>query len=253
MTQVQGRILLTLGCAVGLVAVLTAVVLSLGSAGANQQGNAPAREGSQGGPPAAAATPTPAPQVTVRTTDVTNVRSGPGTSYERVTQLQPGQTARAVARNQDGTWLLLDLDGGGDAETWVSAEVVEVSGNVTSLPVRGSGTGGGNAAGGDAREEGTDLFIGSVTVNGQGNVVVLVGNRGPGAAAGSLTVRIQPDSGAAHEESVTVNIPAGELRSVTTGYRVTRDIQAVVTVDPAGALDTVNPANNSTQADLLTP
>lgn len=252
MTQVQGRILLTLGCAVGLVAVLTAVVLSLGSAGANQQGNATAREGSQGGPPAAAATPTPAPQVTVRTTDVTNVRSGPGTSYERVTQLQPGQTARAVARNQDGTWLLLDLDGGEDQETWVAAEVVEVSGNVTSLPVRGNGNGGtGNAAGGGG--SGADLFIGSVTVNGQGNVVVLVGNRGPGAAAGSLTVRIQPDGGTAHEESVTVSIPAGELRSVTTGYRVTRDVQAVVTVDPAGAVDTVNPANNSAQVDLLTP
>lgn len=258
MTQVQGRILLALGSAVGVVALLTAAVLGFGSAGANPRQDAKVRQGSQGAPPVSSASPTPAPQVTVRTTDVTNVRSGPGTNYERVTQLQPGQSVRAVARNQEGTWLLLDLETEDGGDAWVSAEVVEVSGDVSALPVRGGGNGNGNggsgtSSGGSASGGRADLFVAGASVNGQGTVVVLVGNLGPGPASGSLTVRIQPAGGAAHEETVTVTIPAQELRAVTTGYRVARSTQAVVTLDPAGALDTVNPANNSAQVELLTP
>jgi len=60
---------------------------------------------------------------------VISVRSGPGSDFDLIRLLDPGDTATAVGRNEGGDWLLLD-DGG-----WVAAWVVTVEGDVYALPV----------------------------------------------------------------------------------------------------------------------
>jgi CubicO group peptidase (beta-lactamase class C family) len=60
---------------------------------------------------------------------VISVRSGPGSDFDLVRLLDPGDTATAVGRNGASDWLL--LDGGG----WVAAWVVTVEGDIYELPV----------------------------------------------------------------------------------------------------------------------
>ena len=73
-------------------------------------------------PPAAQSTPTalrntllPAVPVTKSTS---NLRQGPGTTYEVVGQLDAGTSLTPVARNGDGTWLQLDVG------VWIWASLV---------------------------------------------------------------------------------------------------------------------------------
>lgn len=60
---------------------------------------------------------------------VISIRSGPGSDFDLVRFLDPGDTATAVGCNDAGDWLL--LDGGG----WVAAWVVTVEGDIYALPV----------------------------------------------------------------------------------------------------------------------
>ena len=65
-----------------------------------------------------------------------NVRRGPGVAYNPITFFTDGQTAVAVARNADGTWLNISLpDGSGQG--WVNAgtKFSVVTGAINSLPV----------------------------------------------------------------------------------------------------------------------
>jgi CubicO group peptidase (beta-lactamase class C family) len=57
------------------------------------------------------------------------VRNGPGSDFDRIRFLEPGDTAVAIGRSEAGDWLLLD-DGG-----WVGAGAVEVKGDIDALPV----------------------------------------------------------------------------------------------------------------------
>ncbi len=58
------------------------------------------------------------------------LRSSPGGEYGRVGSLRPGVRARAVGRDEAGAWLLLE-----DPRGWVGAHLVEIRGNVDSLPI----------------------------------------------------------------------------------------------------------------------
>lgn len=80
------------------------------------------------------------PQLRVTASSV-NVRSGPGTNYPVVTTLRQDAVVVAAAKNQAGTWFLIDLPGG--AKGWISksvtaplveADMVKVSVAVT-IPV----------------------------------------------------------------------------------------------------------------------
>lgn len=57
-----------------------------------------------------------------------NIRSNPGTNQTVVGSMPPGTTEIAFGRNSDGTWLQITMG-------WVFADLVEVSGDVMSLPV----------------------------------------------------------------------------------------------------------------------
>lgn len=60
--------------------------------------------------------------------EVANLRSGPGTSYERVGKLKQGQTVRLLGRN--GEWYQVQTKSGQSG--WLHSELVEVDANVSS-------------------------------------------------------------------------------------------------------------------------
>ena len=70
--------------------------------------------------------PTHTPPVIAEVTaDPLNVRSGPGTSYFKVSKVYEGDQLKVLARNSKGDWLKVITPGG--QVGWVAAEYVEVS------------------------------------------------------------------------------------------------------------------------------
>ena len=62
------------------------------------------------------------------TTDLLNIRAGPGTNYTIVGQLQEGETITIIGKSPDGLWWRIDRG-------WVSATYVKVSGDASAVPV----------------------------------------------------------------------------------------------------------------------
>lgn len=62
--------------------------------------------------------------------DVTNCRKGPGTSYERVTQLIPLESVKIVGFYPPNYWIVSTKDG----ECWLSGEFVTPSGSFGAVP-----------------------------------------------------------------------------------------------------------------------
>ncbi len=56
-----------------------------------------------------------------------NVRSGPGTSYEKVGIMVVGQQAVAKGKSAGGLWLLIDYPGVPGGEAWVYSSLVNIS------------------------------------------------------------------------------------------------------------------------------
>ena len=65
-------------------------------------------------------------------------RSGPSTEYERIGQLDPGETARVVGRNAETSWWQIDYPDADDGLGWVSADFVTFVGNPDSVQVAGA-------------------------------------------------------------------------------------------------------------------
>jgi hypothetical protein len=62
--------------------------------------------------------------------DVTNCRKGPGTSYERVTQIAPGEAVNIVGFFPPNYWVVSTKDG----ECWLSGEFATPSGSFAVVP-----------------------------------------------------------------------------------------------------------------------
>lgn len=78
-------------------------------------------------------TPAPDDIVSVVSYGRVNVRSGPGTDYEIVGQLDVDDSAEVLARsNADNDWLLIVLD---ETQGWVAYFTVNVQGDPRGLPV----------------------------------------------------------------------------------------------------------------------
>lgn len=76
----------------------------------------------------------PAPAaLTATTTQLINLRSGPGTNYATAGSMGTGDTVELVARSAAGDWLQVKLAGG--ATAWVYAELVNASGSTAALAV----------------------------------------------------------------------------------------------------------------------
>lgn len=76
--------------------------------------------------------PTPAPAASV-TGDSINVRSGPGTIYPVVGKAAKGESLPVIARNQDGSWLEVELKDG--KRGWVATKLMQSSVPTESLPI----------------------------------------------------------------------------------------------------------------------
>ena len=88
--------------------------------------------------PSPTRTSTPSPMPTSTTPQVLvdgtyNVRAGPGTNYDRVGQVQAGQTLDIMARNPDGTWWqVCCVDG---ERVWIKASLAPTKGSTAAVPV----------------------------------------------------------------------------------------------------------------------
>lgn len=80
--------------------------------------------------PTVTLTPTPSvPQVTV--TAATNCRTGPGTEYDLLFTLQPGQVAQIVGTDLPDNYWIINMPGGGVC--WLWGQYAVVSGNIAGL------------------------------------------------------------------------------------------------------------------------
>lgn len=77
-------------------------------------------------------TPIPEPEATVAT-KILNVRSGPGTIYNKVRQVKEGERLKVVGRTETSDWLKIVTSDG--QEGWVSAEFVTVNADLGPVAV----------------------------------------------------------------------------------------------------------------------
>ena len=86
--------------------------------------------GSEGSPtsPSATVSSVPQKQVSAVTTDVLNIRAGPGIDYAVKGQLKQGDTITIIGKSADGLWW--QYSGG-----WVSATYIKADGDTSAVPV----------------------------------------------------------------------------------------------------------------------
>ncbi len=86
--------------------------------------------------PARQADAAPAPQgggvKTTVTSDVVNLRGGPGTGYAVVGRARVGETLTAIGKNADGSWLQVTVSG---KTGWVLSQLVNAAASLTALPI----------------------------------------------------------------------------------------------------------------------
>ena len=91
--------------------------------------------------PAFTETPTIVPTATFPLVTLTvkdsliNCRFGPGKGYALLNEIEQGETARVIGRDELSQWWYIRDPGNPDGECWVSASVVEVKGTSGELPV----------------------------------------------------------------------------------------------------------------------
>lgn len=92
--------------------------------------------------PTAAPTTTPpptaisGPQASLKAgNEFVNVRSGPGLSFDKVSELKPGQRVPVRGKSADGAWWQITLPDNPNSIGWVFAEYLDLSGDPASLPV----------------------------------------------------------------------------------------------------------------------
>ena len=67
--------------------------------------------------------------------DFVNVRKGPAVAYDKLGTLDAGQSAPVRGKNADGTWWQISFATASDGVGWVIGELVNVTGDTSSLPV----------------------------------------------------------------------------------------------------------------------
>lgn len=86
----------------------------------------------------ALATSTPAPTATpdgafvTITRNVQNVRSGPGTNFDVIGQLQRGETVQVIGANVDFSWVVISFRG---VNGWLSTDILTLTGDRRQIPI----------------------------------------------------------------------------------------------------------------------
>lgn len=88
-----------------------------------------------GGPsPTPSRTPTVTPVMALVVGDPTNLRTGPGLTFDIVAELSPGVQLPIIGRWLGFDWLLVSYEDGPDGEAWVYAPLVTIQGDETTIP-----------------------------------------------------------------------------------------------------------------------
>ncbi len=97
--------------------------------------NVPVVDASAQVPPPTAA-PGTGPFIVTATPFTVNVRSGPGTNFDRLATMPVGATAQVVGRNASSTWWQVNYNG---IVGWVAAEyaVLQQNANINAIPITG--------------------------------------------------------------------------------------------------------------------
>jgi uncharacterized protein YgiM (DUF1202 family) len=71
----------------------------------------------------------------IETSSITNVRSGPATTFDLVGRLAAGETVTVIGRLESSDWWQIEFEVSPDGKGWVAAEVVDFVGDVSTVPV----------------------------------------------------------------------------------------------------------------------
>lgn len=202
--------------------------------------------------------PTPNRVEVIVNRPIINVRSGPGTDFEQVGQLEEGYRSPVTGTNEDFSWYMIRFRG---ASAWVSADVVEIfdpGGLIVQLPVVTPAIvttpisvvpSGGTQV---VPTTGIDLIIESVVLvpatlipNQPFTAQVTIRNLGS-TPAGSFTVATTFEPGAVQASNTVPSVPAGGTTVATLNSTVAGpgSFQVGVIVDAANAVTESNEGNN---------
>lgn len=170
----------------------------------------------------------PAPQLEMTAAGNANVRAAPGTTASVLTALQQGDTVTAIARLEDSSWLQIQLPDDAEAVGWVSASLLNTSGDIETLNVFAEDGAAGygpmqafyfKTGSGDAPcEEAPDSGILIQTPQGAGTINLVVNgvNVQLGSTAyvqaqpgGEMTVNVLEGQAQLEAAGVTITVPAG--------------------------------------------
>jgi len=92
-------------------------------------------EGGNGGGSIIIVVPTPAPAVpSVTAIRNTDIRTGPGSIYDKIGVLEQGQSAEAIGRSVDSQWWVIKVGAAANGQGWVAAQDVDAQ-NTENVPV----------------------------------------------------------------------------------------------------------------------
>jgi hypothetical protein len=233
---------------------------------------------------------TPTPEPKPRTKVALDVRLGPGTAFAVVGTIPRGGEIEPVGRDNGSAWVAIRFPPGSSARGWLPVSEIDNLSAVDKLavvlptplprsatvPDLGSGETGSSFAGDDLptafgtatrsltpglgtstptpRPTGpTDLVVTRASLLPDGRVQVLVGNRGPGELAGKSVFVVVRDLALRSEQLVAQPsvIPVGSLITLQTqAFRVERETEVQVIVDPFGNLNDPDRSNNQLNLTL---
>jgi hypothetical protein len=240
-------------------------------------------------------TPTPTPQVQVtpdgrpRTREGGNVYLGPGLAFAIVGTVSRGEPIEIVGRDADSQWVAIRFPPNSSARGWISADTLDGLTNLerftvvapTPLPRTLTTTtpGGGFPSTGSipqsfatstATPSGTptpsitrtpvptgpaDLVVTAASLLPDGRVSVVIGNRGPGDAAGQpIFVNVRDLTLRGEQIIGSSSLRAGSTFVVQTStFKIERETSIQVTVDPSGNIQDGDRGNNSLTVTLSPP
>lgn len=223
--------------------------------------------------PAASATappPTRPPALTSRSVAAviakpSNLRRGPGTSYELVGSIAVNQEVVIVAVNPDLDWYHIRYGAQGDA--WIYSELVSPSGDLAGLPVE-SGPAPAEPAPAETPAGGVNLVIAGVRLeprnlvcNQAGTVTVSIRNEGTEDTSTGGWMAVE-DMVAGRDDPVAQSGPANPFPTIRAGETITAKPvniavsvfteelhRIVVTVDSGGHIAETNENDNSSSIE----
>jgi hypothetical protein len=198
-----------------------------------------------------------APQVRAVTTS--NVYALPTRASQPVAILPGARTADALARSEDGGWVLVECTGGSERRGWIPVEVVVVEGGgLDALPVEPGAIAAAPrapAAEGASQEQGLpDLVVANAFVLADGRLAAGIRNAGSGAVTDAV-LRMRVTSAAGEILGVLVVGPTtlqpGGSATVVTPVMVERTASYRLALDAQDEIAESQESNNALTAILV--